>query len=182
MEKNIKLLVFIKPGFADNKALVNEVADRITNAGLKIVKSEYVSYLPKDAEEHYIEHAGRPYLPTLVNYATSGPIYGMIVSGPESTAVETIRRLAGRTIKIKPEYKEQKAELEKALGDMSYEEACEYFYMPEVGSIRHELINKYGYKYDMTKNILHSSDGAEAGKREIAIFKAAVTRENSITV
>lgn len=182
MEKNIKLLVFIKPGFADNISLVNDVKNRIVNAGLKIVKGEYVCYLPVDAEEHYIEHAGRPYLPTLVNYATSGPIYGMVVSGPESTAVETIRRLAGRTIKIKPEYKDKKAELEAALCEMSYEEACEYFFMPEVGSIRHELIEKYGYRYDMTKNIMHSSDSAEAGKREIAIFKNAVTRENSIDV
>lgn len=182
MEKKIKLLVFIKPGFAENKALISEVANRITNAGLDIIKSNYVSYTTKDAEEHYIEHAGRPYLPNLVNYATSGSIYGMIVSGPESTAVETIRKLAGRTIKIKPEFKDQKSELEKALGNMSYEEACEYFFMPEIGSIRHELINKYGYKYDMTKNIMHSSDSAEAGKREIAIFKAAVARENSISI
>lgn len=182
MEKNIKLLVFIKPGFAENKALINDIKERISEEGLKILKSTYVQYTPKDAEEHYIEHSGRPYLPNLVNYATSGPIYGMVVSGPASTAVDSIRKLAGRTIKIKPEYKDQKAELEAALNNMSYEEACEYFFMPEVGSIRHELIIKYGYQYDMTKNIMHSSDGEEAGKREIAIFKAAVTRENSIGI
>ena len=180
MKKNIELLVFVKPEFAENENLVEDIVNRITDAGLKIVKNKYVSYNVNDAEAHYIEHAGRPYLPSLVNYVTSGPIYGMVVVGPEDTAVETIRGLAGRTIKIKPEYKEQKAELENQLGDMTYEEACEYFFMPEVGSIRHELTIKYGYKFDMTKNIMHSSDGAESGKREIDIFENAVNREYSL--
>ena len=87
--------VMVKPEFANNNFVVEEVERRLTNAGLKIEEAHYVNYDVDHARQHYAEHIGKGFYPDLEKYITSDKAFGMIVSG--ENAIATIRTLAGST-------------------------------------------------------------------------------------
>jgi len=90
-----KSYVMVKPEFASNEKVVNEVKNRLSNAGLNILKGEYVRYNAEDAKKHYAEHVGKGFYPELEEYITSDVAYGMIVEG--ENAIAQIRALVGAT-------------------------------------------------------------------------------------
>src|SRR6185312_12633943 len=47
------------------------------------------------AEQHYGEHAGKPFFPGLIDYITSGPVVTAVLEGPN--AVEATRATMGAT-------------------------------------------------------------------------------------
>jgi len=90
-----KSYVMVKPEFASNEKVVLEVKNRLTTAGLNILKGEYVRYSAEYAKKHYAEHVGKAFYPELEEYITSDIAYGMIVEG--ENAIATIRTLVGAT-------------------------------------------------------------------------------------
>lgn len=87
--------VMVKPGFANDKRVINEIKRRLFSKGLQIVEEAYVKYDAKRAQEHYHEHVGKGFYQELENYITSDKVYGMKVVGEE--AISVIRQLIGST-------------------------------------------------------------------------------------
>lgn len=89
-----RTLVLIKPdGVA--RALVGEVIARIERKGLHFVALELRTVTREVAEEHYAEHAQRPFFRDLVEFITGGPLVAAVVEGVR--AVPAFRQLAGGT-------------------------------------------------------------------------------------
>lgn len=87
--------VMVKPEFANDKRVINEVKKRLKNAGIKILEEGYIKYDEKRAKMHYHQHIHKKFYPELEAYITSDKAYGMKVEG--ENAIEIIRKLAGPT-------------------------------------------------------------------------------------
>jgi len=93
-----RTLVLVKPDGVD-RGLVGEVLGRIEAKGLRLVALELMTLTREHAEQHYAEHADKPFFTDLVDFITSGPLVAAVVSGPR--AVEAFRQLAGATDPVK---------------------------------------------------------------------------------
>lgn len=87
--------VMVKPEFANFQAVIDEVKQRLQEAGLMVTKESFVSYTAEDAKKHYAEHVGKDFYPSLEKYITSDKAYGMQVEG--ENAISTIRTIIGST-------------------------------------------------------------------------------------
>ncbi|MBO5669094.1 MAG: nucleoside-diphosphate kinase, partial [Candidatus Methanomethylophilaceae archaeon] len=77
------------------RGLCGEILSRFEKKGLKIVAMKMM-VIPKDvAENHYGEHQGKPFFPSLINYITSGPVLAMVLEGED--AVLMCRNMMGKT-------------------------------------------------------------------------------------
>jgi len=72
-----------------------EVIQAITDRGFKIVRCEQKNLTAHEAEELYAEHKGRPFLPELVEFMTSGPVVVMVLE--KDNAIANWRELMGAT-------------------------------------------------------------------------------------
>lgn len=87
-------LVLIKPdGVA--RGLVGEVIGRIERKGLRLVALEYRLTSVEIAREHYAEHEGKAFYPSLVDFITGGPLVAAVIEG--SRVISAFRQLAGGT-------------------------------------------------------------------------------------
>jgi len=87
-------LVLIKPdGVA--RGLVGEVISRIETKGYSIVAMKMLQADRSILEQHYAEHAGKPFYEPLVEFMLSGPIVALIAEG--NRVIEGFRSLAGAT-------------------------------------------------------------------------------------
>lgn len=76
-----RTLILVKPdGVA--RGLTGEVLRRIERRGYKIVALEQRTISTELAEQHYGEHAGKPFFADLVEFITSGPLVAAVVEGP----------------------------------------------------------------------------------------------------
>jgi nucleoside-diphosphate kinase len=89
-----RTFVMVKPD-AVARGLTGEIIARIERRGLRIVGLKKVSMGQALAEEHYGEHAERPFFPDLVGFITSGPVVMMAVEGPG--AIGALRTMMGPT-------------------------------------------------------------------------------------
>ncbi|GAD87176.1 nucleoside-diphosphate kinase [Nocardia asteroides] len=87
-------LVLIKPDGV-SRGLVGEVLARIERKGLIIKALELKNVSVALAEEHYAEHAERPFFGSLIEFITSGPVVAAVLEGPR--AIAAFRQLAGGT-------------------------------------------------------------------------------------
>jgi nucleoside-diphosphate kinase len=86
--------VMVKPdGVA--AGLTGEVITRIERRGLKVVAIRKATMARTAAEEHYAEHAERPFYGELVDFITSGPVVMLAVEGDGAIAV--LRTMMGAT-------------------------------------------------------------------------------------
>jgi nucleoside-diphosphate kinase len=86
--------VMVKPdGVA--AGLTGEVVSRIERRGLRLIAIGKVTMERTVAEEHYAEHAERPFYGELVEFITSGPVVMMAVEGDGAIAV--LRTMMGAT-------------------------------------------------------------------------------------
>jgi nucleoside-diphosphate kinase len=86
--------VMIKPdGVA--AGLTGEIIRRIERRGFTITRLEKAVISRELAEEHYGEHAERPFFGELVQFITSGPVVKMEVEGPG--AIANLRAMMGAT-------------------------------------------------------------------------------------
>ncbi|HYZ09314.1 MAG TPA: nucleoside-diphosphate kinase [Pseudonocardiaceae bacterium] len=89
-----RTLVLVKPdGVA--RGLVGEVIARIERKGLRLVALELRTVARQVAEQHYDEHAEKPFFGDLLEFITSGPVVAAVVEGER--AISAFRQLAGGT-------------------------------------------------------------------------------------
>ena len=89
-----RTLVLVKPD-AFARGLTGEIISRFENKGLKIAALRKLDVTTEMAEEHYAEHAERPFFGELVEFITSGPIVAMVLEGED--AVKAARQVIGAT-------------------------------------------------------------------------------------
>ena len=89
-----RTLVLVKPdGVA--RGLVGEVIARIERKGLRLVALELRTVSRQVGEQHYAEHAEKPFFGDLLEFITSGPVVAAVVEGER--AISAFRQLAGGT-------------------------------------------------------------------------------------
>ncbi len=89
-----RTLVLVKPsGVA--RGLVGEVIGRMERRGLAIKVARLLIVTREMAAQHYAEHVSKPFYEELVTQITSGPLFAMVVEGPE--AVRVVRTMMGAT-------------------------------------------------------------------------------------
>lgn len=89
-----RTLILVKPD-AFARGLTGEVLARFERKGLKIAEMKRMVATRDVAEEHYAEHAERPFFGELVDFITSGPLVALVLEGDE--AVVAARQLIGAT-------------------------------------------------------------------------------------
>ena len=86
--------VMVKPDGV-RRGLVGEVIRRIEAKGYSLAEMKLFTIDRTLAEEHYGEHAEKPFFGELVDFITSGPVVAMVVEGPD--AISSMRRIMGAT-------------------------------------------------------------------------------------
>jgi len=89
-----RTLVLVKPdGVA--RGLVGEILGRAERRGYRVVALQLRTLDRETAEQHYAEHAGKPFFADLVAFITSGPLVAAVLEGP--LAVGAWRTMMGST-------------------------------------------------------------------------------------
>jgi nucleoside-diphosphate kinase len=78
-------LIIVKPDGVQ-RGLVGEIIGRLERRGLKIVAMQMQQVDRATAEQHYGEHAGKPFFAGLVDYITSAPVVVFVLEGPQAVA------------------------------------------------------------------------------------------------
>lgn len=89
-----RTLVLVKPDGV-SRGLVGEVISRIERKGLTLAALQLRTVERSVAEQHYAEHAGKPFFESLLEFITSGPLVAAVVEG--ENAIAAFRQLAGAT-------------------------------------------------------------------------------------
>jgi len=89
-----RTLILVKPD-AFARGLTGEILARFERKGLEIVALRGLTVTRELAEQHYAEHAERPFFGELVDFITSGPLVAMVLEGTE--AVKAARQAIGAT-------------------------------------------------------------------------------------
>jgi nucleoside-diphosphate kinase len=89
-----RTLVLIKPD-AMQRALAGEILARFERRGLTIVNARLATVDTALAEEHYGEHAEKPFFGELVGFITSAPTLALVLEGEGAIAV--VRTTIGAT-------------------------------------------------------------------------------------
>ena len=87
-------LVLLKPD-AVRRGLIAELIGRFERRGFRIRGLKQLVLERSVAEEHYAEHAARPFFGELVAFITSGPLVALALEGP--SAIATVRTMMGAT-------------------------------------------------------------------------------------
>ncbi|MGB4588593.1 MAG: nucleoside-diphosphate kinase [Clostridiaceae bacterium] len=95
-----KTLVLIKPD-AVERNLIGKILAQYEENGLKITRLEMIQAKKSVAEEHYLEHLGRPYYEKLISYITRSPLVALVLEGEE--AISTVRQINGKTNPLEAE-------------------------------------------------------------------------------
>ncbi len=89
-----RTLVLIKPD-AVQRALAGEILGRFERRGLKVVEGKLLTVDRGLAEEHYAEHAEKPFFGELVEFITSAPTLALVLEG--EGAIGVVRTTMGAT-------------------------------------------------------------------------------------
>jgi nucleoside-diphosphate kinase len=89
-----RTLVLIKPD-AMRRGLAGEILRRFEARGLELKDAKLVNTDQALAEEHYAEHAEKPFYGELVEFITSGPTMALVLEG--EGAIATVRSTMGAT-------------------------------------------------------------------------------------
>ena len=89
-----RTLVLIKPD-AVRRGLTGEILRRFELRGLEIREARLLTVDRALAEEHYAEHAEKPFYGELVEFITSGPTLALVLEG--EGAIATVRTTMGAT-------------------------------------------------------------------------------------
>lgn len=89
-----KTYIMLKPDCM-KRGLMGEVISRIERKGYRIVDAKMMNLDEAILREHYAHIADKPFFPSIVEYMTSGPVFGMIVEG--ENAVKGMRIIMGAT-------------------------------------------------------------------------------------
>jgi nucleoside-diphosphate kinase len=128
------------------RSLMGPVLTKLEEAKLRLVAAKLVLVSEKLANDHYVDHIGKPFFPQLVEYITGKlhngtPVMALVYRGED--AIQRIRNLSGNT---NPE----KAESDTVRGSFGRITTAGVF-----------------------ENVLHASANPEEAAREIKLwFKA----------
>jgi nucleoside-diphosphate kinase len=89
-----RTLILVKPD-AFERGLTGEVVARFERKGLKLVAMKLMQADEELANNHYAEHAEKPFFGELVSFITSGPLVALVLEGER--AVPAARQLIGAT-------------------------------------------------------------------------------------
>ena len=89
-----RTLILVKPD-AFARSLTGEIIARFERKGLGLVAMKLMTMATDLAEQHYAEHAEKPFFGELVSFITSGPLVAMVLEGDR--AVEAARQVIGAT-------------------------------------------------------------------------------------
>jgi nucleoside-diphosphate kinase len=89
-----RTLVLIKPD-AIRRGLAGEIMRRFEARGLELREAKLLTVDRALAEEHYAEHAEKPFYGELVEFITSGPTLALVLEG--EGAIATVRTTMGAT-------------------------------------------------------------------------------------
>lgn len=85
-------LAIVKPD-AFAKKYTWDIIKKYSDAGLDVVKIKIEVPNKALCEKHYMEHKGKPYFNSLIDFLSSGPVCVMILRGED--AVSKVRELNG---------------------------------------------------------------------------------------
>ena len=94
-----RTLILVKPD-AFARSLTGEIIARFERKGLRIVALKHMTVTRELAEQHYAEHAERPFFGELVEFITSAPLVAMVLEGRD--AVRAARQVIGATDPWRP--------------------------------------------------------------------------------
>lgn len=86
--------IMLKPD-AIKRGLAGRIIDRIEAKGYRIAAIKVMNLNREVLREHYAHVADKPFYPSMEEYMTSGPVWGMIVEG--ENVVRGMRILIGAT-------------------------------------------------------------------------------------
>ena len=89
-----RTLVLVRPD-AMRRALAGEILARFERRGLALRGARLLTVDRSLAEEHYAEHAEKPFFGELVGFITSGPTLAAVLEG--EGAIKTVRTTMGAT-------------------------------------------------------------------------------------
>jgi nucleoside-diphosphate kinase len=89
-----RTLVLVKPD-AMRRALAGEIVARLERRGLELREAKLLIVDRPLAEEHYAEHAEKPFFGELVEFITSGPTLALVLEG--EGAIKVVRITMGAT-------------------------------------------------------------------------------------
>jgi nucleoside-diphosphate kinase len=89
-----RTLILVKPD-AFARSLSGEIIARFERKGLRLLALRQMTMTRELAEQHYAEHAERPFFGELVDFITSGPLVAMVLEG--TGAVKAARQVIGAT-------------------------------------------------------------------------------------
>jgi nucleoside-diphosphate kinase len=89
-----RTLILVKPD-AFERALTGEVIARFERKGLRIAALKTMTADGAIANEHYAEHAEKPFFGELVSFITGGPLVAAVMEGPN--AIGAARQVIGST-------------------------------------------------------------------------------------
>ena len=89
-----RTLVLVKPD-AMRRQLAGEIVARLERRGLQLRAARLVTVDRELGEEHYAEHAGKPFFGDLIEFITSGPTLALAVEG--EGAIKAVRTTMGAT-------------------------------------------------------------------------------------
>ena len=86
--------IMLKPD-AVQRGLMGQIIARIERKGYRLVDAKMMRLSEAILREHYAHIADKPFFPEILEYMTSGPVFGMIVEG--ENAVLGMRIMMGAT-------------------------------------------------------------------------------------
>jgi nucleoside-diphosphate kinase len=89
-----RTLILVKPD-AFERRLTGEVIARFERKGMTLVGLKQMQADESLANEHYAEHAEKPFFGELVSFITGGPLVAMVMEGPN--AIGAARQVIGAT-------------------------------------------------------------------------------------
>ncbi|MFM8861216.1 MAG: nucleoside-diphosphate kinase [Acidimicrobiia bacterium] len=90
-----RTFIICKPD-AVERGLVGEILSRFERRSLTLVAAELRTIDRSTAEQHYAEHADKPFFGDLVEFITRGPALVAVIEGPEDTW-KVVRTMMGAT-------------------------------------------------------------------------------------
>ncbi|KOS69167.1 nucleoside diphosphate kinase [Lysinibacillus contaminans] len=92
-----KTFLMVKPDGVERQ-VIGDIVDRFERRGF-VLKGAKLMVIPTElAQNHYAEHAERPFFGELVDFITSGPVFAMVWEG--ENVIKLARTMMGAT---KPE-------------------------------------------------------------------------------
>ncbi|MCR8642290.1 nucleoside-diphosphate kinase [Paenibacillus sp. N1-5-1-14] len=77
------------------RGLVGEIVKRLEGKGFQLVGAKLMNVSREQAEYHYSDLSEKPFFGELIDFITSGPVFGMVWEGDQVIALS--RTLMGKT-------------------------------------------------------------------------------------